>query len=428
MSSVVHRPWTDEERETLRRLRAEGATYQEIIAAMQRPYGSIKGYVNGGGYPLGPRAYKQGAVPGPRAEAEPAEPVDPIEAERQRLERIRAAKEERDLLRDVAGEQNLRARLESLVRATAQTFAPPPPYTPFRPKGKITTTNSVVQMFSDWHAGEVVQAEGVRGFNAYDKDVFRERVARIVDAHLMVKRQREAGGGYMHDRLVIAAIGDMVSGTIHELEKGSDHENVVWAVYDCGLVMAEAVRRLAAEYPTVEIIGTSGNHGRLPDARKVQQKEPTRSWDTVVYLFAREHLRQLKNLTWYFPNSYSAAFDVCGWRFLQTHGHDVKSWNSVPWYGLNRLVANINALEAGRGTPVHYWLFAHFHNPSSLPHATGESFINGSLIGGTELSLNALGKSDRPTQWMLFVHPQHGLTTREPLYAEPPLARRDSAA
>jgi hypothetical protein len=234
-----------------------------------------------------------------------------------------------------------------------------------------------------------------------------------------VKRQREAGGGYAHERLAIAAIGDMVSGTIHELEKHSDHDNIVWCVYETGLVLADAVRRLSAEYPLVEAFCTSGNHGRLPDARRVQQKEPTRSWDTLVYLFAREHLRLCQGVKWFIPNSYSAAFDLYGWRFLQTHGHDVKSWNQIPWYGLNRLVSNINALEAGRGTPIDYWLFAHFHNPASLPHATGESFVNGSLIGGNEFSLNALGRIDRPTQWMLFVHPEMGLTTREPLFGAP---------
>jgi len=106
---------------------------------------------------------------------------------------------------------------------------------------------------------------------------------------------------------------------------------------------------------------------------------------------------------------------VEGWRFLQTHGHDVKSWNSIPWYGLNRLVTNINALEASRGTPIHHYLFGHFHTEASLPHAAGESFINGSLIGGNEFSINAMGKAGQPTQWLLGVHKTHGVTHRWPI-------------
>ena len=43
------------------------------------------------------------------------------------------------------------------------------------------------------------------------------------------------------------------------------------------------------------MVGTVGNHGRLPDDKKVPSKDPTRSWDYLAYLFARAwkryHLR-----------------------------------------------------------------------------------------------------------------------------------------
>ena len=138
----------------------------------------------------------------------------------------------------------------------------------------------------------------------------------------------------------------------------------------------------------------------------------------MIYYFAKEMLRNVPHVRFHIPDSYSVGFEVEGWNFLMTHGHDVKSWNSIPWYGLNRLVSNINALEASRGVTIHHYLFGHFHEASSLPHAAGESFINGSLIGGNEFSMNALGKMGRPCQWMLGVHPVHGVTHRWPLSAD----------
>ncbi len=341
-------------------------------------------------------------------------PRDPLEVERERQDRVRKLKEERDLLQAVAGEHGLRSKMERLFAQIAPQVPPPPPYR--APKGREDTVEeTLVLHLSDWHSYEVVDAERTRGFGEYNATIFGQRVRRIVETHRSIKRRMERGGGWRFPRLVVALNGDLVSGTIHEVERHSDAPNVVMAVFGCAHVLAAALRDLAAEHESVEVFCTSGNHGRLPDARRMQQKDPTRSWDTAIALYAREMLRPVERVTFYIPNAYSVAYDVQGWRFLQTHGHDVKSWNQIPHYGLARTVSNLNALEASRGRPINYFLFGHFHNKTSLEHASGEWFINGSLIGGTEFSLAALGKSDKPCQWLLAVHPEHGVTHRWPL-------------
>lgn len=341
-------------------------------------------------------------------------PVDPVEAEQRRQESLRGRRQELAELKSLAGERAFRSFLEKLVQETAQEFPPVRPHALKTPRGD-TTTETVVQAFSDWHAYEVVDKERTRDFNEYNALIMGQRVRAVVERHLSIKARLERGGGWRFPRLVVGANGDFVSGTIHEVERHSDAPSVVHAVYGTGLVLAQALRDLAAAYPEVEVFGSYGNHGRLPDARRMQQKDPMRSWDALIYLFAREHLRGVPNIRWHLPNSYSVAFDVEGWRFLQTHGHDVKSWNSIPHYGINRLVNNLNALESARATPIHYFLLGHFHNKTSLEHAAGEWFLNGSLIGATEFGINALGKADKPCQWMLGVHPEHGVTHRWPI-------------
>jgi hypothetical protein len=350
-----------------------------------------------------------------RAKAGPAEtPADPIEEERRKLERRRDVADELAQLRAVAGEKSLRGFLEKLCHATADVLPPPPKYRP-PAKADDATRETIVMQWSDWHAYEVVKSERTRDFNAYNADIFGRRVRQLVEAHTSIKRRMERGKGWIFPRLVLGLNGDMVSGTIHEVERHSDAPNIVLAVYGCARVLAAAVRDVAAEYEEVDCYCSSGNHGRLPDARRMQQKDPLRSWDTMIYLLAREMLRDVPHITFHIPDAYSVAFDVEGWTFLQTHGHDIKSWNSIPHYGINRYVGNINALEASRDRAIHYFLFGHFHTPSSLEHAAGESFINGCLIGGTEFGINALGKSGPPKQWMLGVHRRHGVTHRWPL-------------
>ena len=53
-----------------------------------------------------------------------------------------------------------------------------------------------------------------------------------------------------------------------------------------------------------------------------------------------------------------------------------------------------------------------------VPAAGGETFVNGSLIGGNEFSIGALGKCDKPSQWLFTVHPEHGVASRWPIYGD----------
>lgn len=423
-------PWTREEDARLRAQLAAGYFPSEILALFPgRTLNAIQYRARALGVQTDRVARRtlrpQQPTPEPPAVpavevpiAPPPPPPDPIEEEQKRQHRVAALKAERELLKEVAGERSLRAHLEALAHAVAKEMAPPPSIVPRIPVGADASEETLVLMFSDWHAYEVVDPERVRGFNAYDATIMGQRVQRIVDSALSIKARMERGGGWRFPRLVVGCNGDIVSGTIHEVERHSDAPSIVHAVYGAGLVLAQAIRDLSAHFGQVEVFCTPGNHGRLPDARRMQQKDPWRSWDTLIALFAKEHLRAIPHVQFFIPNSYSVGFEVEGWKFLQTHGHDVKSWNSIPWYGLNRLVSNINALEAGRGEIVHHYLFGHFHTTTSLPHAAGESFINGSLIGGNEFSVNALGRADRPAQWLLGVHQEHGVTHRWPLRAD----------
>lgn len=340
--------------------------------------------------------------------------VDPVEDAAAKLAQHRERLRERQVINELAGERSFRAHLERLAMATVPLLPPPPAYKPITTKGK-PTTETMLQMLSDFHAYETVKPSRVRDFNIYSADIFGQRARGIVENHIAIKTKMEQGGGWRFPELVIALNGDLISGTIHELERHSDAPNVILAVYGAAMVLAQMVRDLAAHYEAVRIFCTSGNHGRLPDARRVQQKDPLRNWDAMIAILAKEATRNIPHLAWVIPDSYAVGYEIQGWRFVQTHGHEINSWNQIPYYGLNRAVTNLNALEASRGKPIHYWLFGHFHSLSQIPAANGETLINGSLIGGNEYSVNALGKADKPKQWLLGVHREQGVTHRWPV-------------
>lgn len=228
------------------------------------------------------RAVQSGRADHPTA---PDAERDPIAEEEHRRERIRKLREENELLTAVAGERSLRAFLESLAAKAASRFPSPPAYRSPKP-AKRATTESMCILLSDWHSAELISSEGTRGFNQYDRRISAQRARRVVESANGIKEKLELSG-WRFDELVVGLNGDFVPGTIHEAEKHTDAENIVLNVHGTAWLLAQSLRDLAAVYPRVRVYALSGNHGRLPDAKRMQQKEPLRNWDTLVYLYAR---------------------------------------------------------------------------------------------------------------------------------------------
>jgi hypothetical protein len=421
--------WTPEREQYLIDRRAEGWTAREIAEAMGMTQAQVanKSTLMGARAPLGPRRPSVVTMPvAPPAVIRVEPDRDPVAEAQARREHVKALREEREELEAVAGERSLRAMLDTLFRDVVPAVDPPPRYRP--PKaGRGAVEETALFHWSDWHYGEVVLSERVRGYNAYDQDVAAGRIrSTVANGRGILERLRV--GGYRFDRAVIAANGDLVTGTIHELEKHSNGKTIVESVVECGYLLAEAIRDVAADFARVDVFCTVGNHGRFPDQRRMEQKAPLRNWDALVYHFAKVALRDVPHVTVEIPNAYAVGYEIDGHSFLQQHGHDIKSWAGIPFYGIQRYTSRVVALEASRDRRADYFLFGHFHTATSLPQPSGELFVNGSLIGATEYSVNALGAADRPAQWLVGVHPEHGVTHRWPVYPDAPAKRRKAVA
>jgi hypothetical protein len=343
-------------------------------------------------------------------------PVDPVAEAEARLERIRLARAEKRALEDVASERSFRRSLESMISSVVPPMPAPVPFKP-SPRNKARKGESLILHLSDWHYGEVVEAEKTRGHNEYNQEIAEQRAKRVFDGfHSIVDKL--SAGGWNFNRLVVPINGDMLTGTIHELERHSGGRNIVQSTFECASLLAGFLSPLASEFPRVDAYVTAGNHTRM--APKMESKDPTRTWDAAMGMALGLHLKNHKNVSVTVPNAYTCAIGIEGHTVVQTHGHQIKggSYGGSPWYGINRMVTNYNALEASRGGKVLAWMFGHFHSSSSIPNVHSEVFINGSLISGTEWTIDTLGKSDRPCQWLLCVHPEHGITSRWPLYAK----------
>lgn len=270
-------------------------------------------------------------------------------------------------------------------------------------KGK---PESVVALLSDAHIGERVDLEETGGLSHYDFETFTRRYQYHVDG---------IGGiclgklmGYDFSELRVVALGDMVSGIIHdELVETSDGTLMDWLI-DGSSVIAQGLRQLAAEFPKVAVDWHFGNHGRV-----TQKPRFKRRWVNYDYLMGHMvslHLADQRNITFTNHKSFWSLIDVQGRSLLNLHGDNIKGWNGLPVYGINRAIGNLESLLAQRNHRFELVNLAHFHQTGLLERMTCDVMLNGSIIGANEFSIGALFAGAKPRQVMYGVHPDRGQT------------------
>ncbi len=345
------------------------------------------------------------------------EALDPIAQEKARAEE----RHEREQYRSAVKELSFRAFLGDLVSANARPMpAVPRPPQPPRPRNRVPTERHALLCWNDWHFEENVRAEGVHGLNSYDISTACRRVWRVVQAAILWKRDREAGGKQVVPHLTVALLGDMLTGTLHGLERHSSAPNIVRAALACGDLLALALQKLAEEWPEIRVVGVVGNHGRLPDDRKVPTKDPTRSWDYLAYEIARRRLERQKNISFFFPEAYGVLFDVAGHQCYGAHGNFLPNSLGIVGYGVRRFTSALAGNLSAAGKPLKYAYFGHWHSSSSAEFAGVEAFICPALVGAQEYSFLSGGSVNRPAQDLHVFDRDLGRVALERLYGEGP--------
>ena len=338
--------------------------------------------------------------------------------EEKRRERTRELAKERQELEAVAGEKSFRSFLDRAFRESITPFKPPKIPLARAAKKKGIKRFPVLHL-SDWHFEEVVKPEAVLGMNSYDMPTAARRMWRVTQAFRDWHHDLESSR-YVMPELVVALNGDMLTGSLHGLERHSSAPNVIRATLACGRLIALVLRDLAADFPRVRVVCTVGNHGRLPDDKKVPTKDPSRSFDYMAYAIARELLREHKHVEFTLPDSYGAVYDVAGHTCYQGHGNFVKQQLGIVGYGMRRFVSNLAANMGAAGKSLRYAFFGHFHQASAAEFAGVTAFIGPSLIGTQEYSFLSGGSVNRPAQQAFVFDEDLGHTSTENFLGDGP--------
>jgi hypothetical protein len=310
-----------------------------------------------------------------------------------------------ELERRVEAEQRAtgEARLQTLAIAKAVEAVEPAKmcYTP-TPKSARREPLTCVLHLTDLHAGEVTTKDEVEGFGEYNPDLFSSRLQALGERLLkFVQVQRS---GYDIPHLHILGTGDYVSGDIHEELKVTNAfpapVQAVRAGYDLGGLVA----MLAPHFATVTSDWiTTDNHGRM--TRKNQAAQGGfNNWGYVVTHIIQQHCSRLSNVDVRIHPKASTLVTAGRERYLMFHGHEIKGWAGVPYYGFDRRAAMEAVKRMGVPDAAYTKLvFGHFHVAvNTLLYNTGGS------LSGTSAFDHGQGRHALPHQTSWLVHPEHG--------------------
>lgn len=324
-------------------------------------------------------------------------PDDPVSREERLLQ------ENAELKKSLGKVRNDDVKFERVID-TLEQLVPQlePRYKPRTPvvKSGNRKPHTLVLMWSDQHAGEMVSSEETGGLNEYDwsimmhrHDLLREKLISWAEIFGPV------------EELVIAAIGDGVSGDIHDELKQTNEMPLAEAIVQWGLDGGAFIESLVPYFKKIRVVCVRGNHSRF--SQKPQSKKGYASGDWQATQIQAQVLKKYDSVEFIIPRANRAKLEVYGRKLMLIHGDAVPSSTmvGVPWGGVIRYSEKL-----ARSHDFDHLLLGHFHEP----HAIGKRiFVNGSTKGVDEYILDRHGTGSPPAQVLLPFHPDHGVCGAE---------------
>jgi hypothetical protein len=214
---------------------------------------------------------------------------------------------------------------------------------------------------------------------------------------------------YRIPRLNVWLLGDMVSGSIHddlEVTNEMGHEQ---SVVQLGHDLATWLEEFVPYYEHIHVTGVVGNHPRRH--RKPRAKRATDNSDWTLYKFIECYHRNNPAFSFHFPDGKMLDTLVCDrWRVGLLHGDGIRSTMvDVPWGGIVRYGQKLEAQFHKAGRPLDYLACGHWHSANAIDGIGTKLYVNGSIKGVDEYSLQRFGSARAPSQLLLTFHEKRGV-------------------
>jgi len=271
----------------------------------------------------------------------------------------------------------------------------------YRPQSRSESPCTHVLHLSDWHYGAMVDVDEVDGWGEYSPEIAERRVASLTNS--IINKTIAQRHGYNVPHLHILGTADWVSGDIHqELQVTNAFPAPVQAVR-CGYLLGGMLAAFAPHFETVTAdLITLDNHGRLT-VKPQSAQGGLNNWGYIVGEIAAQYVKQLSNVKVNVHAKPSALVSIGPERYLCFHGHQVKAWAGIPYYGLDRRAA-MEAVKRMGFPDKEFTRMVSGHLHTSF---NGDLWRLGGSLSGTDAFDHNCGRNSKPNQTSWFVHPRH---------------------
>jgi hypothetical protein len=299
-------------------------------------------------------------------------------------------------------------RNEELERLIEASFKLKNPIQTFKIESKEGEGSEAVAFIiaSDWHIEEEVKSGTINGLNSYNLSISDERTTKFFQNAL--KLLKMTSRDIKIETVVLALLGDFISGSIHEELMESNQLLPGDAIWRAQNIIVSGIDYLLQNTNFKFIIPCApGNHSRITKKQR-HATEQGNSLETYMYRNLAMHYSKEKRINFILSESYLTYLNVFHYKIRLHHGHNLQYGGGV---GGLTIPVNKAISQWNKAQPVDLDVFGHWHQ-----FFDGGNFIcNGSVIGYNAYAQSIKASFEKPKQAFFLIDKKRGKTVVCPI-------------
>jgi len=278
---------------------------------------------------------------------------------------------------------------------------------------KVASKGEVVPIIlaSDWHIEELVKPETVNGLNSYTLEIADKRIKTFFQNSVrLVKREMVDS---KVDTVILALLGDFISGAIHEPLLPICQVQPMDAIIRVQNHLISGIKFMLAELKIKKLLipCTVGNHSRISPKVWIATENGF-SLEYLMYNAIKGVFQDEPRVEFQISASQHCYVDVWNYKLRFLHGTQIRYSGGLGGFTIpgNKKVNMWNT-----PIPAYYTFMGHLHQ---LFDSNPKFLVNGSLIGYNTFALSIGAEYQKPCQAIIFLSKKHGKCGVNPIYVE----------